>query len=265
VEVAVRLPVPGPSDLVDVVRDIARSANALTAAAGTLVRLVPRLEGALDRAEVLLERSERAVGRLDAVTNDAAVPVQRLSRVVERADGAVGRIEEVMSQLEDALQQANPLLDRSRAVVKGVERTTVRVNAVVTGTEAAVVRGNDLLTTAAVAVEQGQAAVDGVRTATDRVQDVLPLVERLAAALGVDDVDALVLLLQRLPTLIATLDGEVVPLVGELRQVEPELRAMFGIVDEMHDVITGVPGAKRLLRRSGSDDAAEPTATATAG
>ena len=66
---------------------------------------------------------------------------------------------------------------------------------------------------------------------------------------------AAIALIDRLPALLDSVDQEVLPLAQQLKDVGPDLHAVLGLVEELHTLISGVPGAKRLLRRAGDADA----------
>ena len=106
-----RLPVPGPRDLLAVIEKGADQVDQLLGA-------VPRVLALLDQAEVLLLRASAAVDQVEAVTRDAAAVVVRADATVEgaellvaRSDGLVTRLAALLDALEPSLTKLQPTLE----------------------------------------------------------------------------------------------------------------------------------------------------------
>lgn len=99
-----RLPVPGPRD---VLAALERGADQVEALLGA----VPRVLALLDQAEVLLARASSAVDRVSVVADDAAAEVVRVGAVVDRADAQVGRVTGLVDALEPSLTTLQPTLE----------------------------------------------------------------------------------------------------------------------------------------------------------
>jgi hypothetical protein len=139
----------------------------------------------------------------------------------------------------------------AEAVVAGAAGAVSRIGATVDVAEV-VVGGSAELVAAATGVVA--AAGEMVADLEGPVEASVPLLARLVDAVDAPAVDAVALLLHRLPTLLESVDEDVIPLVRELHQVEPDLHALLDIVGQLHSVLTAVPGAKRLLRRAEDHD-----------
>lgn len=105
-----RLPVPGPRDLLAA---LAKGTDQVEALLGA----VPRVLALLDQAEVLLVRAFAAVDQVEAVTADAAgvtaragVVVDRSETMVARSDGLVARLATLLDALEGPLTALQPTL-----------------------------------------------------------------------------------------------------------------------------------------------------------
>lgn len=99
-----RLPVPGPRD---VLAALERGGDQIEA----LIGAVPRVLALLDQAEVLLARASTAVDRVSVVAEDAAAEVVRVATVVERADAQVARVTTLLDSLEPSLVKLQPTLE----------------------------------------------------------------------------------------------------------------------------------------------------------
>lgn len=81
----------------------------------------------------------------------------------------------------------------------------------------------------------------------------MPALQRMAETLHPSEVDAAILLIDRLPELLAAVDDDVLSLVRSLGQIGPELHELLAIVEDLHRLVTGLPGAK-LWRSRGRDE-----------
>jgi hypothetical protein len=160
------------------------------------------------------------------VVAGAGATVRSADSLVGAADAVVARTGEVVAGAGEAVERIHATIDGAGIVLEG-SAELVRVAGGVLGSAGEMVGGLE-----------GPVAV------------ATPLVARLADAVDPAAVDAVALLLRRLPGLLASVDEDVLPLVRELHQVEPDLHAVLGIVEQLHGVVTAVPGAKRLLRRA---------------
>ena len=84
------------------------------------------------------------------------------------------------------------------------------------------------------------------------LEQLLPVLQRFADTFDEHEVEAAVLLLDRLPLLLETVDRDLLPLADALKTVGPELHSLLGLVQDLHDMVEGLPGMG-LLRRKGSE------------
>lgn len=99
-----RLPVPGPSDLLAALGKGADQVDALFGA-------VPRVLALLDEAEVLLTRATAAIDHVEVVTDRAAGVVARTSTVVDRAEAQIARLTPLLDGFEPPLVKLQPTLE----------------------------------------------------------------------------------------------------------------------------------------------------------
>lgn len=99
-----RLPVPGPRDLLAVLEKGADQVDQLLGA-------VPRVLTLLDQAEVLLARASAAVDAVEAVTREAETVVGRTDAVVARAEGLLVHTDTVVGTADALVGRSVPLLD----------------------------------------------------------------------------------------------------------------------------------------------------------
>jgi len=89
------------------------------------------------------------------------------------------------------------------------------------------------------------------------------VLERLAETVDAREVDAAVLLVDRLPQLLQSVDEDLLPLARNLKDVGPELHSLLALAEDLHETLSKVPGMGLVRRRreaaaeadSASDDA----------
>ncbi len=103
--------------------------------------------------------------------------------------------------------------------------------------------------------------MDGAGSLLDRttepVEQLMPLLKRFAATLSPEEVEAAVQLIDRLPGLLDTVDRDVLPLTQQLNAVGPDLHALLELVEDLHRLVSNLPGVNRLRRRAQEDEEAE--------
>lgn len=107
-----RLPLPGPSDLLAAV-------GSLREAVGAAMDLVPRIGIVVDQVEALLARVDGVVSSIEATVAAADDVVGRVRSTQRRADdavagaqGIVNRVDPLLSTYEEPLRTLAPVLDR---------------------------------------------------------------------------------------------------------------------------------------------------------
>jgi pimeloyl-ACP methyl ester carboxylesterase len=99
------------------------------------------------------------------------------------------------------------------------------------------------------------AAVGGL---LDRLQAVLSpqhtepvhaLLDRLATVFSPERTAALSALADQAPRLVQALQTDGLPTPRQLRQLPPDIHAILELIDEVHQVVTGMPGAQRARQR----------------
>ena len=190
-----RLPVPGPRDVLSALERASEQLEALVGA-------VPRVLTLLDRAEVLLDRATVAVGQVEVVVRDAAAEVARVAVVVNAAAVEVGRV-------------------------------------------ATVVDGAGL--------EVGRAGVlvDVLEPSLTKLQ---PTLQTLAETTSPQEVEALVRLVDHLPTLTDQVEKDVLPVLGTLGSVAPDLHDLLNVSRELNEILGKIPGVGRLKRKVEEDE-----------
>ena len=83
-----------------------------------------------------------------------------------------------------------------------------------------------------------------------------PTLDRLAELVSPRQVSVLVGLADRLPPLLDAVDRDVLPLLGHLNEMAPDLHALLESVDDLRRAVAGLPGIG-LLKRRGDEELAD--------
>ena len=169
---------------------------------------------------------------------------------LETALGLVPRAAEAMTRLEALLDRAEKVADRTDQVVARADETTKRAHAV--------------LGTAELVTRDASRTVDGATGVLDRVDTSLvawepslrtlaPSLERFAEALSPAEVTAAITLVDRMPLVLDHLENDVLPMLRKLDRVGPDIHELLAVVEDLRQVVTGLPGIG-FLRRRGDDE-----------
>jgi hypothetical protein len=82
-----------------------------------------------------------------------------------------------------------------------------------------------------------------------------PAVRRLAETLEPDEVEALVRMIDQLPSLSTHLDEVVLPVLGSMDSVGDDVHDLLETMQDLRQVVKGFPGS-RLFRRRGAEEIA---------
>jgi hypothetical protein len=238
----------------------------------------------LPTPRAVFELSRYAVGQVvESAAAAATVPVRvfqvlgqvellvnRISLAAERAEALINRVETVVGDAEEAVEQTRMVVTAAALAVD--EAATVAAGA------ATVVDG------AAIAVEGVAAVIEGARRVSDAAGDVVtrasataadagellddygptlrdaaPLARRFVSELTPEEVTAAIRMIDQLPRLREHLANDVMPLLGTLDKVGPDLHSLLDVTRDLHLAVAGIPGL-RMLRRRGEDKRAEEDA-----
>ena len=200
-----RLPVPGPADLIHLASSVKDGIRDGAAAASDAADLVPRaaelisraaallgrVESLLDAVELLLVRVESVVDSVSETTNDAAATVGTAALVTTKADRLV--------------EGGSGLLDRTDHLLAGT---------------------------------------------TPVFEQLMPTVQKLADSLSPHEVEAAITLIDRMPLVLKHLDEDVLPVLRQMEAVGPDVHEILEVLDDVRDVLVGLPGVG-LLKRMG--------------
>ncbi len=147
------------------------------------------------------------------------------ARALRTAAGLPGRVVRLVEDAED-------LLARTRSVLAAAEATT-----------------EDAAETLGSARTLTRDAAGMVTQVQPELQKVLPLLEKFANGLSPAEVEAAIRLVDELPTLTRSLREDVLPILGTLDRVGPDINELLHVMDDVRRAVLGIPGFSFFKKR----------------
>ncbi len=227
----------------------------LVATQQRVVDVWAQVEGLVQGAGVLLARLELLVERVER-------DVDEVERLLDRARGP-NRLDVLATRVDLLLDQAELLLDRATsrnrldALVERVEATLDAAGAAAelahrTGEHAAAVavRAEDVTVALGRTNRRAEDQVLAVSTMIEQVGALLralaPLGAEAARSLRPSHLTGIVALLDRLPSIVDALE----PAMEAMTAVAPEIEEVTERIEDVGQVVDGLPGAGLLRRRA---------------
>ena len=170
---------------------------------------------------------------------DVLALVERGGDALEQLLGAVPR---VLSLLDDA----EALVRRVGGLVDDIETTQAAADGVVARSDATVGRAEQVLTSVAPLNERLAALLDRLEPPLTRLQ---PTLERLAETTDPHEVDAMVELIDHLPTIARKMEVDIIPVLDSLGTVAPDLHDLLDVSRELNEMLGQIPGVSRMKKR----------------
>ena len=215
-----RLPLPTPSELLGAAASVKDGVSSAVDGVGDAIDLVPR------------------AGEL----------VTRIGALLDRVDVLVDRAESALTQVETVLMKADGAADGARSTLTAADAAVVTASAVA-------VKADRLVAGATGVLESSDRLLSEVKPVA---RALMPAAQRFADSVEPREVDAAITLLDRLPTVLTHLDEDVLPMLQQLDRVGPDVHQILEIVEDLREVLTGLPGVgllKRLGDRKEDEDA----------
>jgi methyl-accepting chemotaxis protein len=133
-----------------------------------------------------------------------------------------GRVFNLLTAAEQAVARANELVDRTDAVVTSAED----------------------------AVHQAR---EVTRAADEVVQATKPML-KFVAELSAHEVEAAIKLVDELPKLAEHMTRDIMPILGTMERVGPDIHELLDVVKDLRQAIQGIPGFGYLRRRGEEKD-----------
>ncbi|MEV4278412.1 hypothetical protein [Actinoplanes xinjiangensis] len=196
-----------------------------TAAAGKVIETAATAATIPVRAVALIGQTELLINRISLAAGRAEELIERVSTVVTAAEAAVADTRAITTAAAIAVDEAAAIATRAGTAVGEVATVVTRANTVAGEVEVMVGDYSPTLRQAA------------------------PLAARFVSELTPAEVTAAIRMIDELPALQRHLVHDVMPLLGKLDQVGPDLHKLLAVTEDLHLAIAGLPGLKMLRRR----------------
>jgi ABC-type transporter Mla subunit MlaD len=171
----------------------------------------------------------------------------------------LGLLERGADQLETLLglvPRMVTLLDRVEGIVERIDATLDQVDTVTGDAAGVVARVDGVVDHAEANVNRLAPLLDGMEPSLTKLQ---PTLERLAETTHPDEVAALVTMVDHLPELTHRLETDILPIMGSLGTVAPDLHDLLAVSRELNDMLAKVPGLGRIKRRIDEEQGEDET------
>jgi uncharacterized protein YoxC len=226
------------------------------------------------------DRARSAVGQVvETVAMVATVPFRVMS-LIGQAELIASRITVLIDEIEGVVQRVDLVFDDVERITGGATRVVAEAESVAMGAgrvvgsaAAATDAATAIITDAAATTGAASAVVVRASRATHEAEELLhaydgtlrkaaPLAAQFVDELSPEEISAAIKMVDTFPELHRHLVDDVLPLLGKLDQVGPDLHNLLEVTKDLHLAIAGLPGLK-LLRRRGEERVAEEEESAT--
>ena len=176
--------------------------------------------------------------------------------LVPRVAGAVSRMEQLLDRVATLLDRVEGVVDRADTAIDAMEGTRARADEAIEAVGRTTGRADRTLDHAAGLVDRIDPLIGDYEPA---LTALAPSVRRLADTLDPREVEALVILIDRLPRLVTHLDEDILPVLESLTSVGTDVHDLVDTVQDLRQIVKGFPGS-RLFRRRGAEEIAQEAA-----
>ncbi|MBB5890333.1 hypothetical protein [Kutzneria kofuensis] len=213
---------------------------ALVSLPARVIGLVGAAESLVERITEVVERAERLVVEVEAVAATAGVVVVDAGKISNQASGVIAVAEQVSSQAAGVVAVAEHVSGKAAGVVDNAAKVSGEAAAVIALAE----------NTAAIANEL-------IRVYEPIALRAAPLAGRFVTELSEEEVDAAIRLVDELPQLTEHLTTNILPILGTLDRVGPDVTELLKVTRDVRRAIVGIPGFG-FFRRRGAERIGEP-------
>ena len=180
-------------------------------------------------------------------------PLDRVVDAASRGPESFMRLASLLPRITTLLDSAELLLTRVDALITRLELCETRVQTVIENVSSSERAAREVITAAAQIEQRARSLLDSSEPA---VTKALKTVSYAGDRFGSDQVDAVVAYLDFLP-LLQALDREVVPMIGTMQTVAPDLTELLAVSRALNELMGSLPGLGRAKKRIDEDLARE--------
>jgi hypothetical protein len=186
--------------------------------------------------------------RLLSLVGQAELIATRITMIAENAEALVLRVAATAAEAEETIRE-------TKVVVAAAALTADRAALVVAEAETVAAGAARVVGAAGAAAAEVDELLDGY---AGTLRKAAPMAARFVDELSPEEITAAIKMIDQLPRLREHLTHDVMPLLGKLDQVGPDLHKLLEVTEDLRLAIAGLPGLK-MLRRRGEDRAEDDT------
>lgn len=216
------------------------------------------------------------VRRAGDVIGNTERMVRRMELLITRATDVLERVEDLVTDLDATSQRASEVVATAAAVTDTATLTTQRADDLITASVEVTGRAGQVVDQARQVNTRAIRVVDGAKGVFDRTDGLIgpwtdisdrmhPWASRISGSVQDVEVEAMVNVIDRMPRVAQHLDEDVVPLLGQLAHIRPDVREILQSLNDLNLAIKDMPDMSLLKRRGEKvddeetkDDAQEP-------
>jgi ABC-type transporter Mla subunit MlaD len=157
-----------------------------------------------------------------------------------RVLGLVATAEQTLAAVNDARTRTEEHLERTGQIIGQVDGVVQAASRAVAAAALTVEQVDHLTASAAPLLE----------SYSEPLRRLEPTLRRMVDTTAPHEVDALVTLIDRLPRLAHAMDGDVIPLLGRIEQIGPDLNQLLDSVSDLNHMMNRMPKMFRRRRES---------------
>jgi len=190
---------------------------------------------------------------VDTAVTLAAVP-GRVLALLGSVESLVSRIDDVVARADELVRRTSSVVDEVESVIGDARRVSRAAEVVVV--DAAVVSGQaeNVVTTAG---QTARMANELIALYEPLARQAVPLLKRFVDELSPHEIEAAIKLVDQLPALTEHMINDVLPILGTLDRVGPDLHQLLEVTNDVRQAILGIPGFAFLRKRG--EEKVEPS------
>ncbi|MGI5125465.1 hypothetical protein ACQEVB_01495 [Pseudonocardia sp. CA-107938] len=174
----------------------------------------------------------------DAVELVADLPA-RVDRLLGEAEALLGEMRRLAERVEHVAASAEQVVSTATAVTAGAE-------SVIAQTTESVRQADEAIAQAARAAAEATGVLALYQPIAEKAA---PMARQFVEEFSTEELHAAIRMVDTIPRLTAHLEQDVLPLLGTLDHVGPDLRELISLVTDVRNALASVPGFRGWLRR----------------
>ena len=219
--------------------DLAAAARSVLGWTDEAVQVVADLPA---RVAALVDEAERLVARVDATLDRVDATVDRVNATVDGVDATVERVNVTVDGVDATVERVNAVVDGAERVAGHAEQVVERIIPVTGAAEG-------VLESVGATSAGAQALLEVFQPMAERGA---PLLQHFIDEFSVDELHALIKLIDQVPVFTEHMETDVMPILATLDRVGPDVHELLEVLKDVRLAIQGVPGFS-LFRRRGAE------------